>query len=785
MTDSPSPQRLAEIRRNVVQALASLPERVGRYRIAGELGRGGMGVVYDAFDPHLDRAVAVKVLSLTSRSAPADSPDLRARFEREMLAMAGIFHPNVVSLLDAGFADDGRPYYVMERVEGLSLEEVLVEHGVPTRAEGLRLGASLARGLSVIHAHGLVHRDLKPSNILLPESGEPKISDFGLCELIREGSSRGTALLLGSAHYMAPEQVRGGEATVAADLFALGIVLVRIFSGVEPFDAPSFHGHLQRILHDEPDGIDTLDGDLRALVERLVAKDPQARLGSAAEAAEILEGMARAAERAKSNGARRSTARRVGLWSGFVLSVAAVPWSAHHELEAAESEVLAHQHDLEQYVARYEAIVPALRAQIPDGEPPAPADGGRRPDLAQLLLDARSTPDARILAYEVAGARNRVALARRHYNDAATLFNRRLRQLPWSLVAGDRQAYPLRTLANATPEPGPAIRLPFSAEGSGAERTRLLLDRAKLLSPADLAKLEKQAALLRRELAVDLRLVLQRVADPDLARFASRALEAFAPACDACEGRAILIVYDTGSERLRVEVSFPLEEVLPDAFVGGVVYEHARYLFDAGEPAEALLYSVRMLRTRLRDHGVGLAAGVGLAGGGGATSVARLGRKELVRWPAPRPAPGDAPARFAAMPTPSDAYERYREWLAADVYQPDVPLFTRESREFLVRFPMTPGYFDSILLREYSEPYQTVERGRRALVYLPANPSVAPHFLVRGEEGWQMDLVAEVAEVRNISGGSYTWGFRDRSSEALALFTDLVVLEGGVLRLRD
>src|SRR5437870_5576503 len=216
--------------------------RLGSYEILAPLGAGGMGEVYRAKDLRLGREIALKVLPAEMSS----SPERLARFEREARAVAGLNHPNIVTLFSV--EDDGDVRFLtMELVEGQSLDHVLAPGGLPI-ARVIELGIGLADALAAAHEKGVVHRDLKPADVVLTKDGRVKVLDFGLAKLAAPDSNpelaqaatitsplSGEGQALGTVPYMAPEQVRGESVDARTDLFALGVVLYELVSGKRPF----------------------------------------------------------------------------------------------------------------------------------------------------------------------------------------------------------------------------------------------------------------------------------------------------------------------------------------------------------------------------------------------------------------------------------------------------------------------------------------------------------------------------------------------------------------------
>ncbi|WP_051301361.1 protein kinase domain-containing protein [Actinomadura rifamycini] len=245
------------------------PERVGRYRLVGRLGQGGMGRVYLGLSPG-GRAVAVKVV----RDELAEDPGFRGRFVREVRAARRVTGLFTAAVVDAD-PDGDPPWLATEYVPGMSLREAVAAHGPWPERSVRALGAALAEALEAVHAAGVVHRDLKPSNILLAEDG-PRLIDFGISLAVEGTRLTVTGAALGTPGFMAPEQLRGGDTGPAGDVFALGAVLAHAATGDGPFGGGSAHALNYRVVH-EPPNLAALPSDLAHLVARCLAKDPGAR----------------------------------------------------------------------------------------------------------------------------------------------------------------------------------------------------------------------------------------------------------------------------------------------------------------------------------------------------------------------------------------------------------------------------------------------------------------------------------------------------------------------------
>ena len=254
-----------------------------RYTLTERIAAGGMGEVWRARDSVLGRVVAVKVM----RPHAADEPAFADRFRDEARHTASLSHPNIATVYDYG-EDDGAAYLVMELVDGQPLSELIARGPIPPdRVRSIVGQAALA--LAAAHAQGVVHRDVKPANILITSEGRVKLTDFGIASAGENTGYTRTGEVLGTPHYLAPEQAVGRPATGASDLYALGIVAHEMLTGVKPFDGGSAVATALSQVNDAPPPLpDTVPADLRRLVMSCLDKDPARRPESAAALAAAL-----------------------------------------------------------------------------------------------------------------------------------------------------------------------------------------------------------------------------------------------------------------------------------------------------------------------------------------------------------------------------------------------------------------------------------------------------------------------------------------------------------------
>jgi hypothetical protein len=267
---------------------------VGRYQLQEELGRGMMGVVYRALDPHLERQIALKLIELGFPASPAELEAFEKRFLSEARAAASLSHPGIVVVHDVGRDNTtGTLFIAFELLRGRTLAQV-AQADRPDWRGALRLAAPIARALQHAHDRGIVHRDIKPANIMVLDSGQPKIMDFGIARLATSQLTA-TGEFLGTPAYMSPEQLSGEPLDGRCDVFSLGAVLYRLLTGHDAFQGASVAETLARILSQEPIPPSRLEpglpAGLDAVVARALAKKPAERYPDARGLADDLDAL--------------------------------------------------------------------------------------------------------------------------------------------------------------------------------------------------------------------------------------------------------------------------------------------------------------------------------------------------------------------------------------------------------------------------------------------------------------------------------------------------------------
>ncbi|MFF7456056.1 protein kinase [Kitasatospora sp. NPDC008115] len=357
----------------------------GRYRLDRELGQGGFGVVWAAHDETIGRAVALKVLS----DEKAGDEEAVGRFIREAKTVGGLSHPHIVTLYDYGRMQDGARsthYLVMELVRGRPLSALLRDGARPELSVALRWMRQVCKALDSAHRSGVVHRDIKPENIMIADTGEAKVLDFGIARLLTQQGSglTSTGVVIGTPAYLAPECWSGEHIDGRADLYALGVILYQLCTGRRPFSATSPVSMMFKHVNEQPPAPGTPDPALDRLVLQLLAKQPEDRPADAAEVRRRLrdlkvgtdpEALRRKADDAWRRGAAGSPERAVEQL------VALIPQFSR-AFGPADPRTLRTCHDLALWLARSgrpRAAVALLRELLPvlDGHPRAREDVGR------------------------------------------------------------------------------------------------------------------------------------------------------------------------------------------------------------------------------------------------------------------------------------------------------------------------------------------------------------------------------------------------------------------------
>ncbi|MEA3340993.1 MAG: protein kinase, partial [Chloroflexota bacterium] len=269
--------------------------RIGRYEIVRELGQGAMGIVYQALDPNIQRAVALKVL----RPDLSSDPEFRQRFQREARSAGKLAHPGIVTIFDAAEQGDVS-FLVMEYLEGQTLAQLIAADGALSPAIACDIAGQICDALDYAHAAQIVHRDIKPSNIILLPGDRIKLTDFGIARIMTEPRMTRTGII-GTLDYMSPEQARGEDVDHRTDIYSLGIVLFEMVTGQPPFQADSPSATLLKLVSEPMPSSRTLSpavsAEMESVISKAADKDPSRRYQTAVEMRHALQALRTADER--------------------------------------------------------------------------------------------------------------------------------------------------------------------------------------------------------------------------------------------------------------------------------------------------------------------------------------------------------------------------------------------------------------------------------------------------------------------------------------------------------
>ena len=247
---------------------ANMPATIGRYTLAGEIGRGAMGVVYKAADPALERTVAIKTVGLDLD--PAEREQYEKRFITEARAAGGLNHPNIVVIHDIGKSGE-LAFIAMEYLEGRELKELIATREL-SADRALDIAAQVADALAYAHRRDVVHRDVKPANIMILTDGRVKITDFGIARMRSSDVRSPAGVVVGSPRYLSPEQVLGKRSDARADSFALGVILYEMLTGDVPFNGIDVNALMFQIVHFNPPPPSHINPALPAVIDLIIAK---------------------------------------------------------------------------------------------------------------------------------------------------------------------------------------------------------------------------------------------------------------------------------------------------------------------------------------------------------------------------------------------------------------------------------------------------------------------------------------------------------------------------------
>ncbi|MGB3862710.1 MAG: serine/threonine-protein kinase, partial [Candidatus Aminicenantaceae bacterium] len=283
-------------------------EKIGKYKIIGELGKGAMGIVYKGIDPDINREVAIKLIRFDMVSEDSEKEDAARRFIREAQSAGNLEHPNIITIYEVG-REDNQTFIVMQYVDGESLKQAISAGKRFSPVEVVDLMTCLCDALELAHQNKIVHRDIKPGNILLDKQGRPYLVDFGVARMEMSTMTQ-SGTIVGTPSYMSPEQIQGIRVDSRADIFSLGVIIYEMLTGKRPFEGDHITTIVYKIMNEEPTNIREMKKDLpegfEQVIKKALEKDSNKRYQSCKELAADLKNIGAWSDRTISSGLQRS-----------------------------------------------------------------------------------------------------------------------------------------------------------------------------------------------------------------------------------------------------------------------------------------------------------------------------------------------------------------------------------------------------------------------------------------------------------------------------------------------
>ncbi|MDH4272515.1 MAG: serine/threonine protein kinase [Candidatus Aminicenantes bacterium] len=400
-------------------------KKIGKYKILGILGKGGMGIVYKGLDPDIEREVAIKTIRFDTLTDGMEKEELLTRVIREAKAAGRLNHPNIITIYDVA-RDKDLTYIVMQYIDGSNLQALIESGKAISPQEIIDILKPVADALDFAHRGGIVHRDIKPANIMIDNTGKPFLADFGVAR-IETSTMTQAGTTVGTLSYMSPEQVKGQTVDKRSDIFALGVILYELLTGKKPFGGDNMSTIVYRIVHEEPERITEINKDLppayESVVRRALAKNPEDRYQSCRELIADLEDPGRMAEATlaydfKGEGAGRPKKRKLAFVLAGALALIVVAGGIFLLLSGGAGKNPGLAQDLE--TIKKEGLNPATRsASTPGGMPVSPT-GPSDETLVRLRenFENQDYSEAVRLAEEVLGQDGENAIAKDILNKA-------------------------------------------------------------------------------------------------------------------------------------------------------------------------------------------------------------------------------------------------------------------------------------------------------------------------------------------------------------------------------